>query len=95
MTTMETVAMPDRVTGTVHAEDFPPELAAALSLRPVRGSSYLVTVVEIEQTDEEKLAALRTAVAKGRAEFAAGLGIDGETMFAELRAEFFPDSLKK
>ena len=45
----------------------------------------------VEMTDEEKLAALRATVETGRKEFAAGLGIDGEAMFAELRAEFFPE----
>ncbi len=87
--------MPDRVTGTVQAEDIPRELAAALAMHPIRGARYRITLEEVEATDEEKLATLRAAVAKGRAEFAAGLGIDGEAMFAELRAEFFPDTVNK
>ena len=87
--------MPGRVTGTVQAEDFPQELAAVLSLHPIPGSRYRVTVEEVEVTDEEKLAVLRAAVTKGREELAAGLGIDGETMFAELRAELFPETVAK
>lgn len=84
--------MPQRYTATVQAEALSPELSAALSLHPTAGSRYRVIVEEVETTDEEKLAALRSAVAAGRAEFAAGHGIDGEVMFAELREEFFPGS---
>ena len=83
--------MSERYTGVIQAESVPPELAAALFMRPVPGSLYRVTVQEVEETDEEKRASLRAAIQKGRDEIAAGLAIDGKTAFAELRAEFFPD----
>lgn len=87
--------MSERFTATVQAKALSHELTAALSMRPVPGSRYRVIVEEIEETDEEKREALRAAIQKGRDEIAAGQAIDGETMFAELRAEFFPDTVKK
>lgn len=92
VSTKETTTMSERFTATVQAEAVSPELAAALSMRPVPGSRYRVTVEEVEETDEEKRAALRAAIQKGRDEIAAGLAIDGETMFAELHSELFLDS---
>ena len=82
--------MSERFTATVQAEAVPPELAAALSMRPIPGSRYLVTVEEVEETDDEKRAALRAAIQKGRDEIAAGLSIDGKEAFAKLAAKHFP-----
>ena len=84
--------MSERFTGLVQAEAVSPELAAALSMRPVPGSRYRVTVERVEETDDEKRAALRAAIRKGRDEIATGLAESGETVFADLHAEFFPDS---
>lgn len=83
--------MSERFTATVQANALSHELAAALSMRPIPGSRYRVIVEEVEETDEEKLAALRAAIQKGRDEIAAGQAIDGETAFAELAAKHFPD----
>ncbi len=82
--------MSERFTATVEAEAVSPELAAALSMRPVPGSRYRVTVEEVEETNDEKWAAIQ----KGRGEIAAGLAVDGETAFAQLTAENFPDRQK-
>lgn len=87
--------MSERFTATIRAEAVPPELATALSMRPIRGSRYRVTLEEVEPTDDEKRAALRAAIQRGRDEIAAGQAFEGEAMFAELRAEFFPDTVKK
>lgn len=87
--------MSERFSATIPAESVPPELAATLSMHPIRGSRYRVTLEEVEETDEEKRAALRAAIQRGRDEIAAGQVIEGEAMFAELRAEFFPDTVKK
>jgi hypothetical protein len=88
--------MRQSATLTIQAEKLPKEFADALSARPVLGSHYRVTVEELEESEEEKLAALRSAIQKGRDEVLAGLAIDGETMFAELRKELvlvFPKHL--
>ncbi|MBF0327129.1 hypothetical protein [Magnetospirillum moscoviense] len=94
MTTKEAVTMAQQYTATVQAEALSPTLSTALSLRPVHGASYRVTVEEIEESDEEKLAKLRAAIQKGRDEIAAGRVIDGETAFAELAAKHFPHRMK-
>ncbi len=87
--------MADRITGTVRAEEIPADFAARLTHRPALGTRYRVIFEEIEETDEEKRAALRAAIQRGRDEVAAGQVVDGETMFAELRAELFPDTVNK
>jgi hypothetical protein len=94
MRVKEATAMSERFTATVQAEALH-ELALALSMRPIPGSRYRVIVEEVEETDEEKLAALRAAIQKGRDQITAGQFIDGETMFAELRSELFPEFVKK
>lgn len=86
--------MSERFTATVQAEALSRELTAALSMRPVRGSRYRVTVEEVEETDEEKRAALRTAIQRGRDEIAAGHFVDGKAAFAELAAKYFSDRHK-
>lgn len=86
--------MPERFTATIQAEAVPRELADALSMRPIRGSRYRVTVEEVEETDEEKRAALRAAIQKGRDEIAAGHTIDGEAAFAQLATKHFPGRAK-
>ena len=82
--------MGEHFTGTIGAEVVSPELAAALSMQPVPGCRYLVTVVQIEETDDEKRAALRAALQRGRDEIAAGHFVEGEVAFAELAKKHFP-----
>ncbi|MDO8605454.1 MAG: hypothetical protein Q7R40_02855 [Phaeospirillum sp.] len=86
--------MSERFTATVQADALSHELAAALSLRPIRGARYRVTVEEVEESDEEKRAALRAAIQRGRDDIAAGRVIDGETAFAQLAAKHFPNRTK-
>lgn len=83
--------MRQRATLVIQAEKLPKEFAEALSVRPVHGSRLRITVEELEEPDEEKLANLRAAIQKGRDEIAAGKFLDGETAFEKLRAEYFPD----
>lgn len=78
--------MSERFTATVQAD--------ALSLRPIRGARDNITVEEVGESDEEKLAALRAAIQKGRDDIAAGRVIDGETAFANLAAKHFPNRMK-
>ena len=87
--------MSERYTGTIPAEAVSPEIAQALSLRPIPGSRYRVTVEAVDETDEEKRGALRAAIQTGRDEIAAGLAIDGEDVLARLRAKHFPETVKR
>ena len=63
-------------------------------MRPIHGARHRVTVEEVEESDEEKLAALRAAIQRGRDDIAAGRVIDGETAFAQLAAKHFPNRMK-
>lgn len=83
-------AMPNRATVTVPAHHLPEEARAALPQRPIPGTRYRVTVEEIEETDEEKRDALRRVLQERRESVAAGNAVDGEEMFARLRAKHFP-----
>lgn len=47
-----------------------------------------LTTEPTKKSDNERLAKLRHAIMVGREQIAAGQGIDGETVFAQLRAEF-------
>ena len=86
--------MSERFTATVQADALSHELAAALSLRPIRGARYRVTVEEVEESDEEKLSALRAGIKRGRDDIAAGRFTDGETAFANLATKHFPNRMK-
>lgn len=82
--------MPERYTATVRAEALSAELiAAALPQRPVPGTRYRVTLEPLEETDDEKREALRAVLTERRAQVAAGHVVDGEEMFARLRAKHF------
>jgi hypothetical protein len=48
-----------------------------------------MTAVKIEETDDEKRAALRAALQNGRDEIAAGHFVEGEVAFAELAEKHF------
>lgn len=93
MTIRKARAMSERFTATVQAEALH-ELASALSMRPIPGSCYRVTVEEVEATDDEKLAVVRAAIQKGRDEIAAGHFVNGGTAFTQLAAKHFPNKLK-
>ncbi|MBF0356550.1 MAG: hypothetical protein HQL43_15060 [Alphaproteobacteria bacterium] len=95
MTILEAALMRQSASVMIEADKLPKEFASVLRERPVRGSHLRITVEELEESDEQKLATLRAAIQKGRDEFSAGLAIDGETMFAELEAELFSEPVKK
>lgn len=76
-----------KLTAEVPASHIPPELASQFpGGRPIPGTRYRVTVEELD--DEAKLAALRADLQAGRDELRAGLGVDGETVIARLRAKY-------
>lgn len=81
--------MPDQYTATVRADALPPEWAGMIKHRPIPNPRIRVTLEVEEPTDAEWLEAARAGVAKGRAEIAAGLGVDGETALRELHAKHF------
>lgn len=84
--------MPTKVTAIVRAEDLPKAVAAQFPEYPIPGTRYRLIAEPVDETDEEKLASLRADVRKGREQLAAGLGIDGDEVFAQLRARFsLPD----
>lgn len=78
--------MPERVTTTVRAESLPEEIRAKLRPRPIPGTRYRVTAEPVEDTEAEKLAALRAGLQKGLAEIDAGLGIEEDDAFRHLDA---------
>ena len=75
-------------TAEMRAETLRQEFAALVEGQPLRARRYRVTLEEVEETDAEKLAALKADIAVGLKELDDGLGLDGETALAELRAEF-------
>lgn len=82
--------MAEKVTATVRAEELPPEIRAKLRGHAVPGARFRVTAEPVEETDEEKLAALRADLQKGRDELRGGLGIDGDEVFTRLEAKYPP-----
>lgn len=83
----ETPNMP-KITADLTASEVPPKLAHQLpGGRPIPGVRYRVTL-EDQPDDEAKLAALRADLQLGRDQLRAGLGIDGETVIARLRAKY-------
>ncbi len=86
--------MAQQYIATVQAEALSPTLSTALSLRPIHGASYRVTVEEIEESDEQKLAKLRAAIQRGCDDIAAGRVMDGEVAFQKLAAKHFPNRTK-
>ncbi len=87
--------MRQSATVMIEAEKLPKEFASVLRERPALGAHLRITVEELEESDEQKLVALRAAIQKGYDEIDAGLAIDGETMFAELETELFSERVKK
>lgn len=82
----ETPDMP-KLTATVTANHIPPEFANQLpGGRPIPGTRYRMTLEEQDET--EKLATLRADLQEARDQIAAGLGMDGETVLARLRAKY-------
>lgn len=86
--------VPERVTATIRAEELPKEVAAKFAARPIPGTPYRVTVEVLDESDGERLEALRRGVQIGRQQIAAGQGIAGETVFSRLRAEYVLSSDK-
>lgn len=86
MKTMETPAMPIRATETVPAEHLPPEFRT--KLRPIPGTRYRVTAEQIEETDAEKLEALRADIARGLADVRAGRVHSHDDVFSTLKAQY-------
>jgi hypothetical protein len=84
----EAATMPQRATVTVRADALPPEYAALIRPRPLPSDMVEVTLAVKEPTPEQWLANARAGIDKGRAEIDAGLGIDGDAVFAELKQAF-------
>ncbi|HYD66966.1 hypothetical protein [Azospirillum sp.] len=82
--------MPTKVTAIVRAEDLPKAVAAQFPERPIPGTRYRLIAEPVEETDEEKLAALRADIQEGLDQLAAGFGIDGDEVFAMLEAKYPP-----
>lgn len=78
--------MPERATATIPAEHLPPEMRA--KLRPIPGTRYEVTAVQVEDSDTEKLAALRAHIARGLADINTGRVHTHDDVFAELKARY-------
>lgn len=80
---------PEKVTMTVRAEELPRAVLAKLTARPAPGSRYVVTAeLAEEETDEERIAALRADIALGIADADAGRMYDEEEVFGELQARY-------
>jgi hypothetical protein len=90
MKTLEAAAMRQSATVMIKAEKLPKEFAGMLKELPIRGSHLRITVEELEESDEQKLMALRAAIQKGCEDIAAGRVIDGKTAFNKLRDKHFP-----
>lgn len=83
--------MRQSATVMIEAEKLPKEFSDVLKERPVHGSHLRITVEELEESDEEKLTALRSAIQKGCDDIDAGRVLDGEKAFALLRDKHFPN----
>jgi hypothetical protein len=94
MPATEKLAMPQPTTFTVRAETLPKELTAQMQPRPLPSSRIRVTLEAVEPTREEFINLLRAGIDRGRADVAAGRVVDGEEMFARLRAKHFPEDTK-
>ncbi|HYG87252.1 MAG TPA: hypothetical protein VD978_13425 [Azospirillum sp.] len=82
--------MPEKVTATIRAEELPSEIRAQLRERAVPGARFRVTAEPADESDDEKLEALRADLRKGRDELRDGRGIDGDEAFARLEAKYPP-----
>lgn len=82
--------MPERATTTVRADALPPEFAKLIRPRPMPSDMVEVTLEVREPTQDEWLENVRAGIDRGRADIAAGRVVDGEEMFARLRAKHFP-----
>lgn len=81
--------MPERAMITVRADALPPEFAKLMQPRPLPSARVRVTLEVEEPTPQEWLESVRSGIDKGRAEIAAGLGVDGETALKQLHAKHF------
>lgn len=78
-----------RVAATIRAEALPPELSSQFAERPIPGTRFRVTAEPVEESEEEKLAALRADIQLGLDQLDAGLGrpLDVEALLKRLHAE--------
>jgi hypothetical protein len=79
--------LPEPFTVVLLGSDLPESLASRFPQRPADDTRFVVTL-EPEQTDEEKDLALKSAIQEGIDDSQAGHVLDGETVFAELKARF-------
>jgi|AGTN01.3.fsa_nt_gi hypothetical protein len=82
------MAMRDRATATMPAEELPKDVRARLRARPIPGQPFTVTAEPAEETDAEKLAALQAHVARGLADADAGRVFSHDEVFGELKARY-------
>jgi predicted transcriptional regulator len=71
----------------MQAETLAQEFATLVKRQSLHARRYRVTLEEVEESDAEKLALLKADIAAGLKEADEGRCVDGETMFAQLRAE--------
>lgn len=86
--------MPERATTTMRADALPPEFSKLIRPRPMPSDMVEVTLAVREPTEAEFIANIRAGIDRGRADVAAGRVVDGEEMFARLRAKHFPEDVK-
>ncbi|WP_162488004.1 hypothetical protein [Azospirillum lipoferum] len=79
---------PRQVTTTILAEELPRAIAAALPFRPQAGTRFRVTVEPVEESEDERVQALRDDIAVGMDDAEAGRTIDGEQVFERLIAKY-------
>ncbi len=79
--------LPEPFTVEFLGSELPESIASRFPQRP-DGSARFVVTVEPEQTEEQKLDALRRDIQEGLDDSRAGRVVDGATVFAELRARF-------
>lgn len=79
--------LPEPFTLEFLASELPESIASRFSQRPAENMRFVVTI-EPEQTDNQKLAALRCDIQKGIDDIRDGCVIDGEIVFAELKTRF-------
>jgi len=86
---MSTLGNPGQsVTTTVRAEELPAPVLARFATRPEPGSLYVLTAKPANETDGEKLAALRKHVRLGVADADAGRIYSDDEVFGDLQAKY-------
>jgi hypothetical protein len=81
------MAEPGPITAEVPASELPEKLLAQFRERPAADMRFTITV-EPALSREEKLAALRREIDIGLDDLESGHTVDGETVFAELKARY-------